>query len=274
MGRSRSAEIESILAKAGSSASELPSDMQEALARGALYAQDVKQWLAIASTPLLGWICQHIPAFRDRVLGNPRFLLVLAIEEALGVAAKMSAEVQSRGDDFWKEIHFVASDMALEVIGDFAIVWLLSPSRSFKPPSNNSAARWINGLPGHALQVGPFSPVQRLATIGYRGLQFFCVGFGSSILGHSLTKFMVDRSNEGAGAHKDDKQLAPVLDNSLGWGGFMALSSNSRYQLVNGFEERVLNNGVKSVVTFLLRFGNTFVGGAQWVWFARCVGLQ
>lgn len=45
------------------------------------------------------------------------------------------------------------SDMALEVIGDFAVVWLLSPTRSFSPAAKNSMARYINGLPGHALQV-------------------------------------------------------------------------------------------------------------------------
>lgn len=45
------------------------------------------------------------------------------------------------------------SDMTLEVIGDFAVVWLLSPTRSFSPTAKNSMARYINGLPGHALQV-------------------------------------------------------------------------------------------------------------------------
>ncbi len=43
--------------------------------------------------------------------------------------------------------------MALEVIGDFAVVWLLSPTRSFTPTAKSSLARYINALPGHALQV-------------------------------------------------------------------------------------------------------------------------
>lgn len=54
-----------------------------------------------------------------------------------------------------QEFDFVLSDMALEVIGDFAVVWLLSPTRSFSPVAKNSMARYINGLPGHALQVCP-----------------------------------------------------------------------------------------------------------------------
>lgn len=36
------------------------------------------------------------------------------------------------------------------------------------------------------------------------------------------------------------KQLAPVLDNSVVWGSFVALSSNTRYQIVAGIEERIL----------------------------------
>lgn len=36
------------------------------------------------------------------------------------------------------------------------------------------------------------------------------------------------------------KPLAPVLENSVVWGGFMGLSTNLRYQLVNGFEDRIL----------------------------------
>ena len=37
-----------------------------------------------------------------------------------------------------------------------------------------------------------------------------------------------------------EKQLAPVLDNSVAWGGFVAVSSNTRYQIIAGIEERVL----------------------------------
>ncbi len=49
----------------------------------------------------------------------------------------------------------------------------------------------------------------------------------------------VDRHERNTGEHAE-KDLAPVLQNSLAWGGFLALSSNTRYQLVAGIEERVL----------------------------------
>ena len=78
---------------------------------------------------------------------------------------------------------------------------------------------------------------------------------------------------------KSDVELAPVLPNSLGWGSFMALSANSRYQLSNGIEERGLdafvhNATAKSLLTLLLRFSNTYTGGLQWMWYASKIGLQ
>ncbi len=65
-------------------------------------AAELRQWLALAATPLLGPLCTLWPAFRDRVLGNPRFLLVLAVEEVIGCTAKTIAEYRVRKEDFWK----------------------------------------------------------------------------------------------------------------------------------------------------------------------------
>lgn len=72
------------------------------MARGALFTSDIRLWLQLMSTPIVGSLCKLLPAFRSRMLGNPRFLMVLGIEEAIGVAAKWSAEKSSRKDNFWK----------------------------------------------------------------------------------------------------------------------------------------------------------------------------
>lgn len=52
-----------------------------------------------------------------------------------------------------QELHFVASDIALEIIGDFAVVCLLSPKRSFKQKPRSGLSRAIGNLPGHAFQA-------------------------------------------------------------------------------------------------------------------------
>ena len=36
----------------------------------------------------------------------------------------------------------------------------------------------------------------------------------------------------------------------------------------------VHNTALKSALIFLIRFGNTFWGGAQWVQYAKLIGIQ
>ncbi len=52
-----------------------------------------------------------------------------------------------------QEIDFVMSDLSLEIIGDFAIVWLLSPKKAFGAAPTSSIGKIASQLPGHALQV-------------------------------------------------------------------------------------------------------------------------
>lgn len=62
-----------------------------------VYERMLGSWNLGISSP--GGTCA---GFRDRVLGNPRFLVVLAIELVMGLTGKWSAEVQARGDKFWQ----------------------------------------------------------------------------------------------------------------------------------------------------------------------------
>ena len=55
---------------------------------------------------------------------------------------------------------------------------------------------WRVWLHFYALvQVGKYKPAQRAATVAYRGAQFFGVSFVASMVGHSLTKYMVSLSS-------------------------------------------------------------------------------
>eukprot|EP01024_Parvocaulis_polyphysoides_P027388 TRINITY_DN24847_c0_g2_i1.p1 TRINITY_DN24847_c0_g2~~TRINITY_DN24847_c0_g2_i1.p1 ORF type:complete len:356 (-),score=45.18 TRINITY_DN24847_c0_g2_i1:214-1281(-) len=274
-------EVEAILVKEGVEIQQLPQELQQALAKGLVGAKDVQQWLAVVGTPIIGWICQIWPGFRERVLGNPRFLLALAIEEVIGCSAKFSAEIKTRGDNFNNELHFVASDMVLEFIGDFFLVWLLSPKRSWKAPPSTGVMATIAKLPAHAFQKGNFSLGRRFGSFFYRSFQFFMVGFLSSVLGHSFTVYMVERQKRlnPTKSNENEKELAPVLDNSLAWGSFLAWNATTRYNLVNGFEEHVIDGFIhqqylKTLAVFTLRFANTFAGGNMWIWYARVTGIQ
>lgn len=85
---------------------------------------------------------------------------------------------------------------------------------------------------------------------------------------------------KGAEATESEVELAPIIPTSLAWGGFMMASSNTRYQMVNGIEQRLLdpllggNAPLLTAVTFALRFGNCYVGGWHWLPWAKMWNIQ
>ena len=234
---------------------------------------EVVRMLEIYSKPLIGWLARKWPALRRRLIANPRLPLQMGVELTVGFVTKTLAEVQGRGERFWKELDFYFSDIMLELVGDAMLVWLLSPVAMA-----GMSKGWMAKLPTHMLQVGNFSAPQRAMGFAMKGLQFGMVGFASSMVGHSITQGLISLRDQGE-EDKEGKHLAPVLPTSLCWGGFMMTSSNLRYQLVNGFEQRVLDKFVGGGVvgaatTFAVRFGNCFLGGVQWLPWARFWGIQ
>jgi hypothetical protein len=71
-----------------------------------------------------------------------------------------------------------------------------------------------------------------------------------------------------------------VLPTSVAWGAFMFCSSNPRYQMLNGLEQRVLfpitagRPIISTLVVLVARFSNCLVGGVQWIPFAKKLGVQ
>lgn len=118
-------EVLAILAAAGRDVSSLPPDVRSAT------ASQMHRLLAVERTPLIGWLASAWPALRNRLVANERLPVQLGVELCVGFITKTLAEVQGRGKKFWKEFDFYLSDMALELVGDAMLVWLLSPVALF-----------------------------------------------------------------------------------------------------------------------------------------------
>lgn len=244
-------------------------------------AQQIGRYLTLEKG-LFGWIVRAWPGLRDRLVANKRLPVQMGVELSVGFVTKTLAEVQGRGERFWKEFDFYLSDMALELVGDAMLVWLLSPMVIWGGVVKSGGLAGIVGrLPKHAGQIGKFGLMERVGGFCYKGMQFGAVGFLSSVLGHGVTKEMVKRRKEKRGEKEEEGvELAEVLPNSIVWGLFMMSSSNFRYQVVNMVEQRVVDpvfgrNGVAlTAVTSGLRFGNCLLGGIHWLPFARWFGIQ
>ena len=128
-----SSEIAAVLAAQKISTSSLPRDMQVALAKRLLSSEDIIKYAKVIQMPLLGRLATTWRPLRERLMGNERLLFTFLAEEAIGLTAKTSAEIEARKDKFWSELDFVISDLALEVscfrvmsLQNSALVLLLS----------------------------------------------------------------------------------------------------------------------------------------------------
>lgn len=110
-------------------------------------------------------------------------------------------------------------------------------------------------LPANIFAEGSYSLKQRIGAGVYKGVLFGLCGFMGSVGGTSLAYllFLVRRITNPSSA-KDGKELPNVLANSLGWASFMFVSTNPRYQLVNGFEQVFPSSDDLRFFNYLLEF--------------------
>eukprot|EP00741_Cyanophora_paradoxa_P005127 tig00000863_g4969.t1 len=278
--------LHEILQNYGITEQQLPPEIRTALEHGLLAPAILLRYLDATKKPLEGFLMRLGAGVRARILADPKFLFKVAVEEAIGVAGKLSAEVNKRKDRIWEELDFVMANVIMAILADLALVWVPAPVIRFGGPPSASPSklkRILDSLPSSCLQKPTpghhYTLAQRVGAYFFKSGQLFCVGFMSSTTGTSLTHAALFIRRALDPNHTPTAEPAPILKTSLLYGTFMSSSSNTRYQLLNGVEQYIvdpmLHNlpNVSKVATFLLRFGNTFWGSSQWVDFTRLMGV-
>ena len=89
----------------------------------------------------------------------------LLIECGLDLSIILGVNAASRGARFFSEVEFVASQAAVSLLNDFALVYLLAPTGLPAPSAaaRGSLAAALASLPSHAFQAGSFPLRARLA---------------------------------------------------------------------------------------------------------------
>lgn len=276
-----------VLAEVGRSLDSIPKDLAAAIGSGKIPGSVVKRYLELEKSPFLRWLLQF-GGFKERLLADDLFLTKVGIECGVGMFTKTAAEYEKRKENFTKELEIVFADVVMAVIADFMLVFLPAPTVSLRPPISMNAgaiAKFFYNCPDNAFQTAlggaSYSLVQRLGAIARNGTKLFAVGTVSSLVGTVMTNTLINAKK--AVQKSDDEELEniPVVATSVGYGVYMAVSSNLRYQLLAGvLEQRLLepllhqHKLMLSAACFIVRTGNTYLGSLLWVDYARLVGLQ
>ncbi|XP_022934115.1 protein RETICULATA-RELATED 4, chloroplastic-like [Cucurbita moschata] len=281
------AEAIAVLAEAGRSTESLPKDLAAAIAAGRVPGVIVERFLEMEKSAVLRWLMQF-GGFKERLLADDLFLAKMAMECGVGIFTKTAAELEKRKENFSKELDFVCADVIMAIVADFMLVWLPAPTVSLKPPLAISAGlltKLFYGCPENAFQVAfagtSYSFLQRVGAVVRNGAKLFAVGSGASVVGTGITNSLINVRKLFDKSYAMEAEDVPVLATSIGYGTYMSVSSNLRYQILAGvIEQRMLepllhkHKLALSAICFAVRTGNTFLGSLMWVDFARWTGIQ
>lgn len=283
-------KFEEVIRETEARGATLPADMLEAAKTEGLRKLLLLRYLDLqGSVWPLGFLMRSSAMLRNRMLADPSFLFKIGTEIVIDSCCATFAEVKTRGKDFWAEFELYTADLLVGVVVNVALVGMLAPYARIGQPSASQGLlgrmqRGYAALPSSVFEAerpgSRFSINQRIGTYFYKGILYGFVGFGCGIIGQGIANLIMT-AKRSIKKSEDDIPVPPLLKSAAVWGVFLAVSSNTRYQIINGLERIVeaspLGKKVPPVAmafTVGVRFANNIYGGMQFVDWARLAGAQ
>ncbi|CAI9287464.1 unnamed protein product [Lactuca saligna] len=132
------------------------------------------------------------------------------------------------------ELDFVFSTLVVGSIMNFTLMYLLAPTMA----SSSATLPFIfsNSPTSHMFEPGAYSLVNRLGTFVYKGTVFAAVGFAAGLVGTALSNGLIQMRKKMDPTFESPNKAPPTVLNAMTWAIHMGLSSNFRYQTLNGIE--------------------------------------
>ncbi|KAJ6844520.1 uncharacterized protein M6B38_293000 [Iris pallida] len=216
-----------------------------------------------------GPIGMFLEGWRSRVSADPQFPFKVLMEELVGVSACVLGDMASRPNFGLSELDFVFSTLVVGSILNFVLMYLLAPTATLTSPSAS--------LPSYIFEPGNFPVSARVTTLLSKGVTFAAVGFGAGLVGTAVSNCLLALRKKLDPEFETPNKPPPTLLNAATWAAHMGVSSNLRYQTLNGVEfamGKVLPGPVFKASVVALRCMNNVLGGMSFVVLARMTGSQ
>ncbi|KAI4355972.1 hypothetical protein L6164_000026 [Bauhinia variegata] len=230
---------------------------------------------SLSSSEGLGILGLFLNGWRSRVAADPQFPFKVLMEELVGVTACVLGDMASRPNFGLNELDFVFSTLVVGSIVNFTLMYLLAPT--IGSSSSCLPGIFANCPTSHMFQPGAYGILERFGTVVYKGTIFTAVGFGAGLVGTLLSNGLIKMRKKMDPNFETPNKPPPTLLNALTWAIHMGVSSNLRYQTLNGAEfmlENVLSPFAFKSSVIVLRCLNNILGGMSFVILARMTGAQ
>uniref|UniRef100_A0ACD5VRZ0 Uncharacterized protein n=1 Tax=Avena sativa TaxID=4498 RepID=A0ACD5VRZ0_AVESA len=220
-----------------------------------------------------GILGMFLAGWAARVAADPQFPFKVLMEELVGVTACVLGDMSSRPNFGLNELDFVFSTLVVGSILNFVLMYMLAPTHGVSA----AASAAVSSLPSHMFEPGSYSLGSRVATLVSKGTTFAVVGFAAGLMGTAISNGLIAMRKKMDPSFETPNKAPPTLLNAGTWALHMGVSSNLRYQTLNGIEYLLGNvtpAPVFKVSVIALRCMNNVLGGMSFVMLARLTGAQ
>ena len=224
-----------------------------------------------------GILAAFLRGWSRRVRADPQFGFKVFSEVVIGVGACVIGDMSSRPNFGLDELDFVFSTIVVGSILNFTLMYMLAPTAAAGQLAKRLPSVFASCPPGHMFEAGRYSVLDRAGTFVYKGVQFAVVGFGAGLVGTALSNLLLTMRKKVDPSFVTQNKSPPTVLNALTWAAHMGLSSNARYQTLNGLEftlAGVLHPNAFKAAVFSMRGLNNVLGGITFVMLARKTGSQ
>lgn len=248
---------------------DLPAGFRQAYEMGLISSAQMVRFLATNARPTTTrFISRALPdgisrAFIGRMLADPAFLYRFLLEQAATIGSSVWWELKNRKGRIKKEWDLALINVLTVTACNAIVVWSLAPCRSygntFKFDLQNTLQKLPNNIFEKSYPLREFDLQKRVHSFFYKAAELCMVGLTAGAVQGSLANFL---------AHKKEGRLSVTIPsvkaNALGYGAFLGLYANLRYQLLCGFDRAMMNHfdviGVALFFSTTLRILNVQLG--------------
>ncbi|KAL6517699.1 hypothetical protein OROMI_033400 [Orobanche minor] len=248
---------------------DLPAEFRQAYEMGLVSSAQMVRFLAINARPTTArFISRSLPqglsrAFIGRMIADPAFLYRLLLEQATTIGCSAWWEIKNRKERIKQEWDLALINVLTVTACNAIVVWSLAPCRSygntFQFDLQNTLQKLPNNIFENSYPMREFDFQKRLQSFFYKAAELCIVGFTAGAAQGAVSNLA---------ASKKEGRLSVttpyVRSNALGYGAFLGLYANLRYQLLCGLDRAVTSYfdviGVALFFSTALRVLNTQLG--------------
>ncbi|WVY92469.1 hypothetical protein V8G54_031557 [Vigna mungo] len=240
---------------------DLPAGLRQAYEMGLVSSAQMVKFLAINARPTTSrFISRRLPqtlsrSFIGRLLADPAFLYRFVLEEVATVGCSLWWELKNRKDRIKQEWDLALVNVLTAAACNALVVWSLAPCRSygntFRFDLQNTLQKLPNNIFEKSYPLREFDLQKRIQCFLFKAAELCMVGLSAGAVQGALSNTLASKK-EG----RLSVTVPSVSSNALGYGAFLGIYANLRYQLLCGFDRAMMTHF--DVIGVALFFSTTF----------------